>query len=30
MDWGENPVESDSTVAQRGDLIPVSVFREDR
>lgn len=26
MDWGENPVESDSTVAQRGDLIPVSVF----
>ena len=27
MDWGENPVESDSTVAQRGGLIPVSVFQ---
>ena len=27
MDWGENPVESDSTAAQRGDLIPVSVFQ---
>ena len=27
MDWGEYPVESDSTVAQRGDLIPVSVFQ---
>lgn len=27
MDFGENPMESDSTVAQRGDLIPVSVFQ---
>lgn len=27
MDWGEYPVESDSTVAQRVDLIPVSVFQ---
>lgn len=28
MDWGEYPVESDSTVVQRGgDLIPVSVFQ---
>ena len=27
MDWGEYPVESDSTVAQSGDLIPVSVFQ---
>ena len=27
MDWGEYPVESDSTVPQRGDLIPVSVFQ---
>lgn len=27
MDWGEYPVESDSTVGQRGDLIPVSVFQ---
>lgn len=27
MDWGGNPVESDSTVAQRGDLIPISVFQ---
>ena len=27
MDWGENSMESDSTVVQRGDLIPVSVFQ---
>ena len=27
MDLGGNPVESDSTVVQRGDLIPISVFQ---